>query len=77
MPFSERIRYRAFLDNREYIESKWSKRWGDRKNELVFIGQDVDREKMTADLEECLLQDHEQEHYERSAIFSDPFPKDI
>lgn len=29
-------------------------------NELVFIGQDIDKEKMIADLEKGLLQDNEQ-----------------
>jgi len=77
MPFSERIKYQAFVENREFIESKWSKQWGDRMNELVFIGQDIDKEKMIADLEKCLLQDSEQIQFESKKGFTDPFPKDI
>lgn len=77
MPFSERIKYQAFVDNREFIESKWSKQWGDRMNELVFIGQDIDKEKMIADLEKCLLQDSEKKQFESKKGFTDPFPKDI
>jgi G3E family GTPase len=53
MTFNERINYQSFADNREYIESKWSKQWGDRMNELVFIGQDIEKEKMIANLEKC------------------------
>ena len=45
MPFSERVNYQAFVDNKDYIEEKWSKQWGDRMNELVFIGQDIEKEK--------------------------------
>ena len=77
MTFSERITYQSFADNREYIESKWNKQWGDRMNELVFIGQDIEKEKLIADLEKCLLQDSEQKQFESKKGFPDPFPKDI
>ncbi|MFN7882677.1 MAG: GTP-binding protein, partial [bacterium] len=77
MIFNERLKYQSFADNREYIESKWSKQWGDRINELVFIGQDIEKEKMIADLEKCLLQDSEQIQFESKKAFADPFPKDI
>lgn len=77
MTFNERLKYQSFADNREYIESKWSKQWGDRMNELVFIGQDIEKEKMIADLEKCLLQDSEQLQFKSKKGFADPFPKDI
>ena len=77
MPFNERINYQSFVDNKEYIESKWHKQWGDRMNELVFIGQDIDKEKMIADLENCLLQDIDQKQFESKRGFADPFPKNI
>ncbi len=77
MPFNERINYQSFVDNKEYIESKWHKQWGDRINELVFIGQDIDKEKMIADLENCLLQDIDQKQFESKRGFVDPFPKNI
>jgi len=77
MPFNERINYQSFADNQVFIESKWSKQWGDRTNELVFIGQDIEKEKMIADLEKCLLQDKEQKLYVNKSKFADPFPKDI
>jgi len=77
MPFNERIKYQSFVDNREYIESKWDKQWGDRMNELVFIGHDIDKEKMIADLEKCLLQESDQKQFESKKGFADPFPKEI
>jgi hypothetical protein len=46
-------------------------------NELVFIGQDIKKEKMIADLENCLLQDSEQKQYDCKKGFADPFPKNI
>lgn len=77
VPFEQRIEYPAFVYNKEHIESKWSKQWGDRTNELVFIGQDIEKEIMIADLENCLLQDDEITAFNTQANFSDPFPKDI
>jgi G3E family GTPase len=77
MTFNERINYQSFADNRDYIESKWSKQWGDRMNELVFIGQDIEKEKMIADLEKCLLKDSEKHLFDKKVKFADPFPKDI
>jgi G3E family GTPase len=77
MSFSERIQYQSFVDNREYIKSKWDKQWGDRTNEIVFIGQDIAKENLIADLENCLLQDSDQPQFEGSKGFSDPFPRNI
>lgn len=74
MPFGERVKYQSFLDNQQYIESRWHKTWGDRMNEIVFIGQDLDKAKITADLESCLLQDNEFKQFEDPKGFSDPFP---
>ncbi|MFD1629801.1 GTP-binding protein [Pseudopedobacter beijingensis] len=77
MPFSERMRYASFIHNRDLIEDRWSKQWGDRMNELVFIGQDIDKEKMVSELEKCLLQDSEQYLFDKNIRFEDPFPKNI
>jgi len=77
MSLVERLKYQAFIYNRDYIERKWHYQWGDRMNELVFIGQDIDKEKMIADLEKCLLKDSEQFLFDEEIGFSDPFPKNI
>lgn len=77
MPFSERMKYASFANNQDVIESRWSKQWGDRMNEIVFIGQDIDKEKIISDLEKCLLQDSEQRLLDKKIRFKDPFPKDI
>lgn len=77
MSFNERLKYQSYLENRVYIESKWNRQWGDRMNELVFIGQDIDKDKMIADIEKCLLQENEEKHFENGEEFSDPFPKEI
>lgn len=77
MPLSERIKYASYLYNREEIESRWSKQWGDRMNELVFIGQNMNKNKIMADLEKCLIQDDEQYLFDQQIELNDPFPKEI
>ena len=59
MPFSERINYADFVNNQQMIESDWSSDFGDRKIELVFIGQQLDVSAITKKLDECLLNDEE------------------
>lgn len=46
-------------------------------NEIVFIGQDMDKEKMIVDLEKCLLAESEIAQFENQITFIDPFPKEI
>ncbi len=73
MPLSQRVRYQAYIDNRESIESRWG-RFGDRTNELVIIGQDIDQKAIMAELEDCLCDGQEILHMEKQGKFKDPFP---
>ncbi len=59
MSFQERTNYVAFVENQKTIESNWDKTFGDRKNEIVFIGQDMDQEAIERDLNDCLATDEE------------------
>ncbi|WP_194527257.1 GTP-binding protein [Zobellia roscoffensis] len=59
MPFSERINYATFSENQDQIESDWDALFGDRKIELVFIGQHINKEKMISELEDCVLTEPE------------------
>lgn len=70
----ERIHYPAFFEQQESIEKNWDPLWGDRKQELVFIGQQMDEEGITRALERCLLRDWELEMYHEGEAFQDPFP---
>lgn len=74
MPFAKRAQYGSFLENQKSIESRWHKRFGDRQNELVVIGQDIDQELVTAELEDCLCTELELKHMEARGSFKDPFP---
>lgn len=77
MPYGDRISYPSFVQNKEYIESKWSKQWGDRMNELVFIGQEIDKDQMTKELEACLVNESEEMLFAKNIAFKDPFPLNI
>lgn len=74
IPSFKRIRYADYVYNREYIESRWSKQWGDRMNEIVFIGQNIEKEKMMAELEHCLCTEAEIKAMEKGIRFRDDFP---
>ncbi|MAR30519.1 MAG: 4-hydroxytetrahydrobiopterin dehydratase [Candidatus Marinimicrobia bacterium] len=59
----------------DYIKEKWVEPFGDMRQELVFIGQGLDQNKITKLLDECLLSDADlllgKDHW---AQFPDPFP---
>lgn len=74
MPFEQRTQYEAFVENKEHIESDWSKLFGDRKNELVIIGQNIDAEQITEELRECLCSVDEIDAWQKKERFADPWP---
>ena len=74
MSFQERIRYAAFIDNQPDIESRWDKRFGDRYNELVVIGQEIDKKTIMNELQHCLCTEQEIMAMESKQRFKDPFP---
>jgi G3E family GTPase len=41
----------------DYLKQHWLEPWGDRRQELVFIGADIDWADLRATLDACLLQD--------------------
>ena len=73
MPLIQRIGYQSYMDNRESIESRWG-RFGDRLNELVIIGQDLDKELILKELNSCLCTNQEIIQMEKQVKFQDPFP---
>jgi G3E family GTPase len=59
MPMKNRLEFAGFIENQAFIEEDWDKSFGDRKNELVFIGQDLDKEEISRALEACLCSEEE------------------
>ena len=58
------------------INARMTHEYGDRQQELVFIGQDLDQDYVTSRLNECLLTDEEYELGPESwQFFEDPMPK--
>lgn len=61
---------------RESIRENWHPKWGDRHQELVFIGMQIDTRKLHSDLERCLLTpEEEQSDVETWRNFYDPLPQ--
>jgi G3E family GTPase len=75
MPFGERIRYAAFIENREEIEKRWDKHYGDRFNEIVIIGQQLDEKTISKELDACLCTPAEITAIQQGKKLKDRFPK--
>ncbi|MCW7493010.1 zinc metallochaperone GTPase ZigA [Leptospira sp. 2 VSF19] len=59
----------------ENLKANWLEPWGDRRQEIVLIGRDMDEKKLRTTLDQCLLNDKEyKEGPETWAKFEDPFP---
>ena len=74
MSFFERTQYVDFVDNKALIESTWDAKFGDRKNELVFIGQEMDQDKIILELDNCLATDAEIESGKWRDGYNDDWP---
>jgi G3E family GTPase len=77
MSYADRIKYPSFIEHQQAIESRWTKQWGDRMNELVFIGQDMDQPAMIRELNKCLVDESEEASFHAAMPFADPFPRNL
>ena len=62
-------------ESQSYIRSKWQEPFGDMRQELVFIGQNLNADEVRAELDECLLSEDEVlQGHEYWRTLEDPFP---
>lgn len=64
-------------EDRDHIERVWKGDNGDCRQEIVLIGQNMDREALTEMFDHCLLTEEELATHEKKwrKLFPDPFPK--
>jgi len=74
MSFEKRTQNQSFIENKEEIETGWDPNFGDRKNELVFIGQDMDQNLITQKLNNCLCTQEELDNGDWEKGFEDEWP---
>ncbi|MCD9017066.1 GTP-binding protein [Fulvivirgaceae bacterium QH1ED-6-2] len=74
VPQAARIKHPVYQENKLALQKKWHTTWGDRLNELVIIGQDLNVAHVTYGLEQCLCDDAEVARYLEGGIFNDPWP---
>lgn len=71
---STETRRQILAENREMAQT-WDPEYGDRRNELVFIGIDLDKEAITKRLDECLV--NGEEIVQDWNTLEDPYPWQI
>lgn len=74
MPFEKRTQYMSFIENQKHIEAEWDTTFGDRKNEIVFIGQDMDEDLIKGELKACLSTDEELTNNRWKEGYEDKWP---
>ncbi|WP_424934372.1 GTP-binding protein [Amaricoccus macauensis] len=67
-------RWPAQQSARDYLAAHWQEPWGDRRQEIVFIGAGIDWAWLKARLDACLLPEHLAPGPDALPDLPDPFP---
>ncbi|MDA9873518.1 GTP-binding protein [Saprospiraceae bacterium] len=67
----------AFIENQDLIEQGWHAQYGDRKNEIVIIGQDLNEALITKELESCIATEDELNIRDWKQGFEDEWPMEM
>lgn len=75
MPLGERMTFNNFVEFQDIIEERWTADFGDRLNEIVFIGQKMNETKILKELKKCLCTPDEIIDFQNGYFPNkDPFP---
>ncbi|MDJ1499120.1 GTP-binding protein [Xanthocytophaga agilis] len=74
MPEAKREQHTAYQENKQLIEERWNSDFGDRINELVIIGQDIEEKIIKQELGLCLCTPFEVLQMYNGHKFTDHFP---
>ncbi|CAM3890144.1 GTP-binding protein [Phaeobacter inhibens] len=67
-------RHPTHEQSRAYIKAHWQEPWGDRRQELVFIGSEIDWPGLKAQLDGCLVPADVATGPDQLPDYTDPFP---
>jgi G3E family GTPase len=59
MSKENRVSHPSYINNQDFIESKWDNIFGDRTNEIVIIGHNLNQEEIQVELDACLATEDE------------------
>lgn len=72
---AERERHPSWQEEKDSILDRWHPVFGDRVNELVIIGQDLNQAQIEAELRACQLSDLELRQWQSGHTWADPWPQ--
>ena len=70
----DRVLSLAYVENEAAIMEKWDEEWGDRMNELVIIGYELDEGIIARELRGCLVNNREERAVASGHRFEDNWP---